>query len=377
MIDKELLHPHAKNDPFDKVRDMIETEALPISAGDDVGATFAYSFEDIQKQAGISKLYFSDVGAAHPIMQLASAASNIGGYGESRAAILQGIRSVEAAGIKTIGVFDQLVGVSASVQDRIQQLTSGAVTSIFPKFADIGVVGIPDPRILTNEILQFDNDLEFLERQGFDFLNLWLEYPEIIGISTKPERQRSALLTRALLNVTTRGSFLEELSLLISSHIMLKKRRKIVLQAYHAHTQKMYHLSVMAFMSQIDGMWTDALVKYKILKRVRSERGVHYIDMRSLNRSKKERKVTFTERVSIEPFTSPNHEDGLQPLQGRLQKHIDDRNAMMHGDSVRFGTAKMSTLSLLMLLILASEIDVYDREVTRKMAKNQKNKPQQ
>jgi hypothetical protein len=345
-----------------------------ISYADEVASCVVPSLGSLMKEslASFEKITVIDDAAAFGRLKDLSAATAIGSLKDLGPAIA-GLKDLGHKSAADVAAFGKLMDLSsASAISSLKDLgpamaglnlglASGFATFIKPSgiFDKIDLLKYsPFIEIDLSDTNDFEDDITCIEKFGFDFISMWLLYPVIKGINKKPLRQQNALLTNILRNYTSTNEFREDLENLLASNNGLKKRKKIILQAYEAHVNKQYTLSILGFLTQVEGVYTDALKKSGDIK-LRPNRGkkLVYVDVIT----EKKEMTGLSRKIEVEASLLKNlstYSDTVAPIREQLKKSIiDKRNSIMHGSNTSYATASLSVKTLLILLILMIEFD--------------------
>jgi hypothetical protein len=179
---------------------------------------------------------------------------------------------------------------------------------------------------------------------------------KIVSVTNVSPKVRSAVLTNKMLRITQSQELNNELDNLFQNSKLLKPRWKIVDSAFKAHQQREYALSVPAILPQIEGILADLLV-IKELAIIENSK-VYAIDkngQKILNKN--------GDFIRIGGLTQLVHTSELKDDDdlGKLAEYlanqlIGDRNNILHGRNLSYNKAKLSTQTVLTLLVLATEV---------------------
>ncbi len=198
---------------------------------------------------------------------------------------------------------------------------------------------------------------EEFEASGYRFTaHLWdmAFVDSLIRVSPKV---RKAALTNKVLAITRSQEFEQNLQELCVSLPLLRRRWKIVKLALEYHQRREYLASVPLLLAQVEGLFTDAMILYRMAApkgRKLYARGSD--DKLILNAKMKPIEVmTLRAKVDYAPkFKS--HAVLKNVIDLFLDQLIAERNNILHGRRTAYGTAKLSNQLLLLIYVLANEI---------------------
>src|SRR5690606_17109414 len=190
---------------------------------------------------------------------------------------------------------------------------------------------------------------------GYRFLlHYWTlaDINEFVGIDRVDTKIRNAIVTRKLLHFTRQADFAEMLRECFETSTVLRRRWKIIEQALVAHKNRNYVLSIPTLLAQVEGIFTDALVLKGTAVRV--------------NGRLCEKDTTGKPKLDKHNNPIPIHDLKQKVLKSNLQNEkilqalgqfytsylVDERNAILHGSHLTYGTAKLSVQLLLNIYLL-------------------------
>lgn len=166
------------------------------------------------------------------------------------------------------------------------------------------------------------------------------------------DKRVKASITRRLYNETIDESFASYLETLFH-HPLLKKRWSAIKQALTSHRNRQYFVSTPVFIAQTEGMFTDWLVLRKLAQKetgnvVYAEKpgGNKKVRLTSLRKKVDHAKT----KIGDDPFIELT-------ISTVLNRTIDIRNSILHGERSNYGTARNSTQALLLAVAFASFIE--------------------
>ncbi|MCX9077474.1 MAG: hypothetical protein OIN84_05795, partial [Candidatus Methanoperedens sp.] len=172
----------------------------------------------------------------------------------------------------------------------------------------------------------------------------------------------NAIITGKLLNTTRQAEFAEILRECFETSAILRRRWKIIKQALVAHKNRNYVLSIPTLLAQVEGIFTDALVLKGIAVRV--------------NGRLCEKDIKGKPKLDKNNNPIPIHDLKQKVLKSNLQNEkilqalgqfftsylVDERNAILHGSHLTYGTAKLSVQLLLNIYLMAIEFVIFESE---------------
>jgi hypothetical protein len=208
-----------------------------------------------------------------------------------------------------------------------------------------------------------------LKEAGFGFMLAVLSIRGVREAKTSTPGRSSIELTSQFLALTRSAKFADDLIKELSVSEYGRRRGKIVKQALAAHQRRHYCVSVPVLTAQLEGVLTDLLglagayvrhggqwvlkdgAKPKLNKSGKPE-------TESLHNKLARNEAALSDRVKL--MREAMLQDVFDSGMGR-KKLSDSRNEVMHGQSVRYGTAKLSTQLVLALYVLSRELAEFER----------------
>lgn len=191
-----------------------------------------------------------------------------------------------------------------------------------------------------------------LEERGYGFtVDIWT-LPSFFKLAHVTPRARGAAITNKLLRLTQSTLFETKLTQLIQGSPLLRHRWKVVNNALKVHRERNYLLSVPALLTQVEG----------ILQQILLLDGYAFRRGRKLYLKGPDGKPKLNKhgnRIQVHGLKQLTEQ--LEPEDDQILKRVADmianhltykRNEVMHGNA--FGTAKLSTQSLMLIFVLAN-----------------------
>jgi hypothetical protein len=164
---------------------------------------------------------------------------------------------------------------------------------------------------------------------------------------------RNAAFTNSIAATTRHKNFEEQLHQLFQRSSVLRRRWKIVAQAICAHRRREYHISVPALLAQVEGIIGDALILKKLVHREGNQ--LYLKENGKLKQGKNGDRVKATGLDSLIRHSKWKDDAVLNGVADLITTQLaGERNGIMHGRRVDYGTAKLSVQGLLLLLVLAT-----------------------
>lgn len=243
-----------------------------------------------------------------------------------------------------------------SLQETVNQSVQSLIRDTIPSL-DFGSLfsALPD---LTELIQEWDRLENELEETGYGFtlhLNVWTLGSLRDSASIDP-KVRDAAMTNRLLAVTRRQVFEEVMRQTFTGSSVLRRRWLIIEKALSAHRDRDYRLSIPVLLTQLEGVLTDIL----ILKRMVAPKGKKLYVRGADGKIKLDRKdnpIQVHGVGQIVQHASLKDQEVLNAVVTILTSQlVNERNAILHGRRTTYGTAKLSTQVLLLILVIANEI---------------------
>ena len=241
----------------------------------------------------------------------------------------------------------EIEGVLRNVGEADQAVT-GEVAQASTGEANQASTGEAD-QALTEEADQV------LTESGFGFTkHLWTT-PFINGlISIDPKAQRD-FVTNKMQSFTCSGPFNEEIQSLFQKSPILKPRQKVISQALSAHIRGEYFISIPALLAQVEGIIADELILKNLVSMYKGKLYLIVDGAFKLDRNGKKIEASGLKKL-IDHSQFKTHEV-LQGVAEIITASImGDRNEVLHGRNMTYGTAQLSTQALFILLILSKDI---------------------
>lgn len=202
-----------------------------------------------------------------------------------------------------------------------------------------------------------------LDEGGYRFMRgQWLlsEIAQFVGIDQVTPRVRHAAITNRLLGLTRSDDFTARSNSYFSTSGVLRRRWRIVKQAYAAHRKREYALSIPALLAQVEGMFTDALILKNMA--IRQDNKLYARDsdgnLKLGRKGKPVRLHGLGQKVQNSRF---REDDILRDLVGFFTSTlIPERNDIMHGSTTDYGRAKLSVQLVLSTYLLAAEFAEFE-----------------
>lgn len=196
-----------------------------------------------------------------------------------------------------------------------------------------------------------------LEEAEFGFADHLWNVIYLGSFAGLPVSNRDAVITNKLRAFTCSDEFVEPLLENVSSSKMLGRRSRIIERCLEAHQRREYELSIPSLMTQIEGAIGDAM----FLKELVVREGNKYYLVGSDGKPKLNRKNERLPAITLSPAIRnanldehPELSDASEFLSSVL---VQRRNDILHGRDVRYGKAKLSVQSLLVLSVLSNTFE--------------------
>lgn len=282
---------------------------------------------------------------------------------EASSVLQNSIQSVMQDVMETVlAGFQQSVTLALqSLQQSINQSIQAIINDTIPKldFGDL-FSALPDLTKLIREWERLENELE---QTGYGFtlhLNVWTLGSLRDSASINP-KVRDAALTNKLLAVTRGQKFEDVMKQTFKESSVLKRRLLIIERAFSAHRERNYTMSIPVLLAQLEGVVTDIL----ILKRMVAPKGKKLYIRNSDGKIKldsKNKPVQIHGLGQIVQHANVKDQEVLNAVVTVLTNQlVGDRNAILHGRRISYGTAKLSTQVLLLISVIANEIAALEK----------------
>ncbi len=366
---------------FEEIKDAVYAyyTALTSETRKQVDALFTSQQQFIE---GLSKAFL-------PSLNLASSIANLGNAiklsplvnnillpqtllaGQLQASLAQQL----SASIPNIsGLGQSLVGLGALFQkvSASTQLISGIYNNFAASLPRLDIsptllnaaqffAGLPDLAELDEIWKEAKEGGEAFEKAGFSFITSdYVSFKTVRRFATVSPKVRSAVITNELAVETRRAEFEQKLQQLFQQSSVLRRRWPIVSQAIKAHRRREYNISIPALLAQVEGVVGDAL----ILNGLIASQG-HKLYMKEANgKLKRGRDGKLVEvrgvGVLIQRSSWQTH-NALQGVADLITTQLaGERNHILHGRKTNYGAARLSVQGLLLLLVLAAEVVVFE-----------------
>lgn len=255
----------------------------------------------------------------------------------------------------------------ASINERISVSTQSFANAM------IGITQLPKldfvlPKTLTQELFTGLPDFTEWERiikegretreafykAGYSFTNHLVSYTSIRRFASINPKVRSAVITNSMASETRSKEFEEHLHQLFQKSSVLRRRWKIVEKALHAHRRRDYNMSVLPLLAQVEGIIGDAMILRKLITPVGHKLFLIGTDGKPLEENGK-MKPPINGLDKLIQYSKWRDDASLQGVAELFTSYLArERNGIMHGRNIKYGTAKLSTQGLLLLLVLAT-----------------------
>lgn len=237
---------------------------------------------------------------------------------------------------------------------------------------------LPDLNLVTQAIerIREAEGEDALEANDFGFASYLVPREFLIGLASIALPARGLDITSHLTSLTTEASFREELREKMSQSDTLARRWPIVDRALKAHCEDDYFLSIPALLPQVEGAMADALTLKGTVIVVEGKLYWKDPDTGNAKVSKKGRRkgepIQITggkqllqnqplrEHPILQGVADVLAANVLKDKNDKKDKMFDDRNLILHGNSVDYNKAELSTRALLVLLTVAPEITAFE-----------------
>jgi hypothetical protein len=250
---------------------------------------------------------------------------------------------------------EQLAGITGSAAHlRVPQLEAQRLFSSLPDLSRLV------PR-WESWIRDFSLGLEEAEKAaqegGVGFASEIVADLDWRGTEHISERVRKAVITTRLTAMTRSNEFVSGFLSTLRGNPLLKRRATIVAAALTSHGTRGYVVSVPALLAQIEGVFTDLLIFKGEAVRMKGKA----VPLTKTGQPRTKPKKDGTPQ--IHPYVGM--QDKIQNSLLRrdtatkdvvtfmLDNLVPERNAILHGESVTYGRAKMSTQLVLTLAVLS------------------------
>ncbi|MEN6372003.1 MAG: hypothetical protein ABFD64_08310 [Armatimonadota bacterium] len=255
----------------------------------------------------------------------------------------------------------QLADVSRSIANTIVPICRKMVDEVKPAAFRIGtsdlISRIPD---LSNIDKRLDQAKVIFRKEGYEFAIYDMPIRDICRLAESMPKTRSAIVTNKMLSLTRSNAFEALCSRIFTSSKILKPRWKIVQQTLIAHKNRQYEVSIPTLLSQIEGVITDIVILSNVAF---AERGkVYEMEDGKPKLNKKGENIELRgldSKVRCSKLRKdPMLDATVEILTNSL---ISERNGILHGTNKSYGKPKLSTQALMIVAILAAEIEYFEK----------------
>jgi hypothetical protein len=260
------------------------------------------------------------------------------------------LRSVTEAVVEPLRNFQTAVAQSTPVSIPFR------LGTLFEGFPDVTkIVQLHRAYLETNQLL---------DQSGYPFLAPVMPdlFAELTDVRRIPPRVQSAVVTKRLRSITCSSSFETELHDNCRRSSVLAPRWRILEKALRAHRNRDYELSIPASLTQVEGIFTDALVLRNLVVLV--------------NETPCERDPTGQPRLDKHGSPIRLHGLGQKVRSSDLRNEhvlsviseflvaslIPERNGILHGSDVTYARARLSVQSILLIYALVTELAYIEGE---------------
>lgn len=314
-----------------------------------------------------------------PSVQLSPSVTNLGGTltQVANSIVLPQVTSLQStlASIANMSAFGKtLVELGSVFQQAFAstQMISNLYKSIAASLPQLNIspallnttkffAGLPNLTELDKILKEAKEGGDAFNKAGVSFITSdYVSFSTVRHYASISPKIRSAVIINQLASETRKSEFEQQLQQLFQQSSVLRRRWPIVSQAIKAHRRREYNLSVPTLLAQVEGVVGDAL----ILNGLIASQG-HKLYLKEangklkLNRNRKPIEVhgvgTLIQRSSWQ--THP----ALQSVADLITTQLaGERNHILHGRKTNYGTARLSVQGLLLLLVLAAEVTVFE-----------------
>jgi hypothetical protein len=174
---------------------------------------------------------------------------------------------------------------------------------------------------------------------------------------------RHAAITNRVLALTRSAEFEEELRYGFEHSSLLRSRWEIVQLGLKSHCRREYLLSIPALLAQIEGILADMLVAESAV--VRRKGKLYAADTNGkIRRGKKGKEIEIHGLGQLVQNSRLQNDELLKGVASYIaDRLVPERQPILHGRNVKYGSPKRSTQLLLVLWILAVELlDLEDEQ---------------
>lgn len=226
---------------------------------------------------------------------------------------------------------------------------------------------LPDLSYLKKIAEERERNSAFLDQIGFPYYEFLSDSESFAGLDNIDNRVQSATLTNRLLGKIRSPEFLQELEYYFQSSTILRHRWQIIQQALHAHNQRSYAIAIPALLTQIEGMYTDAIVLKSIV--IKRKKKLYAKDpVTGEIRREENPKTGKLEPVQLHSLswkikeTKKANNILLNMTSDILDYYFSDRNDILHGTNTSYPKAKYSIDLILIITMLAQVLSEFERK---------------
>lgn len=267
---------------------------------------------------------------------------------------LSDVISTYSAGIDSLyrDIFKTMHLVSDTLGTLVQQLSQPAFTPP-PTLMQQIFAGLPD----LTEYAAFWKEVQEANRSfgqaGFGFLDHFISFRTVHRFASVHPNARHAAITNSLVATTRSKKFEDQLHKPFQESSVLSRRWKSVEQALDAHRRRNYYVSVPALLAQVEGIIGDSLLLKKLVHREGNE--LYLKENGKIKVGKKGDPVKATGLDSLIRHSKWKDDAVLHGVADLITTQLaQERNGIMHGRKIDYGTAKLSVQGLLLLFVLAT-----------------------
>jgi hypothetical protein len=267
-------------------------------------------------------------------------------------------------------LFQQVSSSAQYIGDALSSITASlpqwtitpAILQVEQFFASLP--GLSELAKLAQEI-KADNDA--YEKAGYGFSSDFVSFRTIRRFASVNPRVRNAVITNHWAKETRSSSFEQQLQELFQQSSVLRRRWHIVHQVIKAHRRREYTLAIPTLLAQVEGVITDALIMNGLVgpKVPKDPKNPHKLYLKELNGTLKlgrdGKPIEATGLGKLIDHSKWQQDPALQGVAELITTRLSgDRNAILHGRSSNYGTAKLTNQGLLLLMVLSAEVAVFE-----------------
>lgn len=263
--------------------------------------------------------------------------------------------------------FSELTANFASITEKVSVSTQ-SFTNAMLGITHLAKLDFVLPKTLTEQLFtglpDFTDWERFIEESretheafyqaGYSFTNHLVSYSSIRRFASINPKVRNAVITKSLASETRSHKFEEHLHQLFEQSSVLRRRWKIVKKALRAHRRREYDMSILPLLAQVEGIIGDAMILRKLITPVGHKLFLIGSDGKPLEENGK-MKQPINGLDKLIQHSKWRDDASLQGVAELFTSYLArERNGIMHGRNIKYGTAKLSTQGLLLLLVLAT-----------------------